>query len=143
MEFDMSATQIVAVINLKGGVGKTTTAFNLAGALVARGQSVLCVDLDPAAALSLRLFGAKPAATTLSQTLLEEAPLAQAIVRSRLERIVVAPADQGLKPIQAGLAQPVGIEQRLKRALDGLLNIAQTNGCQVDWVLMDCPPSLD
>ena len=134
-------TQIVAIVNLKGGVGKTTTTFNLAGAYAARGRNVLCLDLDPVAALSLRLFELEPTQVTLSQTLLDGAPLTDAILYSAIERIAVAPADKGLKPIQAGLTQPVGIEQRLKRALSKLT--ADTHTPAYDWILMDCPPSLD
>lgn len=133
--------QIVAIVNLKGGVGKTTTTFNLAGAWAARGRNVLCLDLDPVAALSLRLFEVEPTRVTLSQTLLDGALLADAILPSAIERIAVVPSDKGLKPIQAGLTQPVGLEQRLKRALGKLAT--DTHTPPYDWILIDCPPSLD
>lgn len=131
-----TSPRIVALINQKGGVGKTTTTVNLGAALAASGKSVLIVDLDPQAHASLSL-GIDPAnaARTVYDLLLDwddEPGTAAAQVRPNL--FVVA-SETDLAAAEAELAQLPDRHARLANALAAM-------GSRFDVVLIDCPPSL-
>ena len=126
---------ITCLVNLKGGSGKTTTAFQLAGAFAEQGKSVLVIDLDPQRTISQNLLGVQPQDPPLSRILIEGKSIAPLISRSHLDGIAVVPADQGLRSIQAGLSGEVGIELRLARALSELEGF--------HYCFIDCPPALD
>lgn len=131
----------VALINQKGGVGKTTTTVNLGAALAASGLRVLMIDLDPQAHLTLSL-GIDPEELELSiYDLLTQSDVSAAQVVQIVDgcdRLGVLPADTNLAGIESELAEQVktGLAQTLLR-----------NKCaelikQFDYVLIDCPPSL-
>lgn len=120
----------VAILNFKGGTGKTTTAVNLAHALTFHGRTILLVDCDPQASLSGWL-GTK-SAHTLTNLMLGEAPLDACIVQIR-ERLDVVPSDGGLGRIEVLLAKNNEMQTLLKQRLTGL--------SEYDFVLLDCPPS--
>jgi chromosome partitioning protein len=134
-------TRRIALINQKGGVGKTTTTVNLGAALAASGLRVLMIDLDPQAHLTLSL-GIDPEELDLSiyDLLTEPGVSAAQVVRivDGCDRLGVLPADTNLAGIESELAEQVktGLAQTLLR-----------NKCaelmkQFDFVLIDCPPSL-
>ncbi|MBX0330440.1 AAA family ATPase [Oscillochloris sp. ZM17-4] len=128
--------RILALANQKGGVGKTTTAVNLAGELVRRGQRVLLVDSDPQgnATTSLGISKRDLRATTYD-LLMETADPASAILSSGRERLDLIAADEDL----AGAAvELVGAERRERRLGGALLQISAA----YDHVIIDCPPSL-
>lgn len=135
------ATRIVALINQKGGVGKTTTTVNLGAALAAGGLRVLMIDLDPQAHLTLSL-GIDPDDLDLSiYDLLADANVSAAqVVRivDGCDRLGVLPADTNLAGIESELAEQVktGLAQTLLR------NKCADLIAQFDYVLIDCPPSL-
>lgn len=131
---------VVSFTNLKGGSAKSTTAFNLAGALTERGERVLTIDLDPQQTLSLSYLGVDVEKTPLSQVLQEDGDLMAAIASTTYERLYTIPADHGLKTIKSGQTHMEGGELRLRSCLHRLKQ-AQPDLC--DWVLIDCPPSLD
>jgi chromosome partitioning protein len=127
--------RILVIANQKGGVGKTTTAVNLAGELVRRGQRVLLVDIDPQgnATTSLGIAKRTLAATTYD-LLMQTADPARAIISSGRDRLDLVPADEDL----AGAAvELVSAERREWRLADALLHLSTP----YDHVIVDCPPS--
>ena len=128
----MVAARIYAFANQKGGVGKTTTAVNLAACLAEAGERVLLVDLDPQANATSGL-GMRAGATS-SYDLLDGAPLAELAQPSPFPNLSLVPS----KPELAGAAV------ELSRRADGERFLAESleNVEGYDFVLLDCPPSL-
>lgn len=128
----------IAVINQKGGVGKTTTTVNLGAALARRGQKVLLLDLDPQGNLSLHIDRQPQSETeTTTWLLLEEQPLAALVQSTSTEGLYVVPADSSLGGVEQVLANKIGREMILRDALE-----AYDGDPPFDFVLLDCPPSL-
>lgn len=125
----------IAFLNQKGGVGKTTTAVNVAAGLVRLGQRVLLIDMDPQAHASISL-GVDIAAGERSvyDVLLAAAPIAE-VARYVDEKVTLLPASIDLVGIETELAGTPQREQRLAQALAPYRNMH-------DWVLIDCAPSL-
>lgn len=125
----------IAVINQKGGVGKTTTTVNLAAALAACGQRVCVMDLDPQAHASTHL-GLEPDGSlpSLYDVLVANKPLTE-VRRGVSENLWIAPSDINLAAAEVELAGIVGREVILREAM-------AKDTEQFDFVLMDCGPSL-
>jgi chromosome partitioning protein len=135
---------VIAIVNRKGGSGKTTTAFNLTGALAERGLRVLAVDLDPQGSLSRQGFGVESGEPTLSQVFDQRGQGFSQLVQpiSGLERVLVVPGDRELNAIDKGLREMVGREFVLRRGLQELDGFSQDEPRSLDFILLDCPPSL-
>jgi len=125
----------IAVINQKGGVGKTTTTANLGAALANNGLRVLLVDLDPQGHLTLH-FGAelRDGQRSVYDVLTTAAPVADVLIKVR-DRITLLPADIDLAGAEAELISVTGREVILRQALDPIEH-------EHDIMLIDCPPSL-
>jgi chromosome partitioning protein len=129
--------RIIAIANQKGGVGKTTTAVNLATALADRGRRVLLIDLDPQGNASTGLGFAPPDRGKTSYDLLRgDVELDVAMTATIVLRLFLVPASADLAGIELEIAQEDRRESLLARSLRG-----QTAG--FDEVLIDCPPSLN
>jgi len=132
-----TAGRIVAVANQKGGVGKTTTAINLATSIALSGRRVLLVDVDPQANLTsgVGLKGERAEGGTVYEALLTDAAPARFVMPTRVERLSLMPADRHLTGAEIELVSIADREHRLKRVLDPLR-------ATFDYIFVDCPPSL-
>jgi chromosome partitioning protein len=130
--------RIIAIANQKGGVGKTTTAINLAGSLAEQGFRVLCVDMDPQSNLSVGLgINMRNVERSMAEALVDPAvSLEDIIVATQTPGVDVAPATIDLSATENQLFSAIGREQALRELLQGSMTD------HYDYVLIDCPPTL-
>jgi chromosome partitioning protein len=128
--------RIITVANQKGGVGKTTTAVNLAAALGELDWKVAVIDLDPQGNATTGL-GVAPekVGSSMYDVLLHGESLAESLVPTDYKNLFVAPATVDLAGAEVELVPVMSRESRLKAAIEAL-------GDEYDFVLIDCPPSL-
>jgi chromosome partitioning protein len=135
------STRVITISNQKGGVGKTTTAVNLAAALARQGARVLVIDLDPQGNASTAL-GVEHRAETPSvyDVVINDVPMVDVVQKSpEFGALYCVPATIHLAGAEIELVSLVAREQRLRRALD--LHIKEMSD-PYDYVFIDCPPSL-
>ncbi|MGH7192187.1 MAG: ParA family protein [Candidatus Saccharimonadales bacterium] len=136
-------TKTIAMVNQKGGVGKTTTAINVAAQLATEGQRVLLIDLDPQGNATSGLGIPKEStARTAYDVLCRGAALGDVIQKTNHSKLSVLPANSNLAGAEVEL---VGRQQRefaLKQVLEQGLAAGGRSGLNYDCVIIDCPPSL-
>jgi chromosome partitioning protein len=130
-------TNVIAIANQKGGVGKTTTAINLGGALAEAGYRVLCIDMDPQANLTAGLgINLNTIDRSMADVLVGRVTMDQILRPTETERIDIAPAHIDLAATEGELFTMLGRESILRDALEGHLD------GRYDYALIDCPPNL-
>ena len=135
--------RILAVANQKGGVGKTTTTINLAACLADIGYRVLVVDLDPQANATTGLgIDPRSISSSMYDVMLHDVPLRDCALATEMPGLMVAPSSQDLAGAEIELVSLVARESRLDRALQSYLDDSRQAGDPIDYVFIDCPPSL-
>ena len=136
-DLEPKAGRILAVANQKGGVGKTTTAINVATSLAIAGRRVLLVDVDPQGNLTsgVGLKGHRAEAGTIYEALMTDADPATFVLETQVQNLSLIPADRQLTGAEIELVPVPQREHRLRRVLDPLR-------ARFDLIFIDCPPSL-
>jgi chromosome partitioning protein len=129
-------TRIIAIVNQKGGVGKSTTAVNLGASLALLGQRVLVVDIDPQGNTTTGVgIDKRVVVKDVYSILLDGASVAEVALPTDVPNLEIVPATLQLAGAEIELVSAMRREERLKAAIDRAAK-------QYDYVLIDCPPSL-
>lgn len=136
-------TRIFTVANQKGGVGKTTSAVNLAASLAMGGLKTLIIDLDPQGNASTAFGISRDEVNGMYEVIIKDLPMDSAVLKiPGYPQLEVIPATQSLANAEIELVPMVAREMRLKKSLNTYLVNTANKGERFDYVIIDCPPSL-
>ena len=127
--------KVIAVVNQKGGVGKTTTTVNLSAALAKKGKKVLLIDEDPQGNATSGVGVNKKQEKSIYDVIINETELEETIVESSIKKLFVCPSNINLAGAEVELVPMMARENKLKAKLDLIKD-------KFDYILIDCPPSL-
>lgn len=133
--------KIIAFINQKGGVGKSTITMNMASYLTKMGKRVLTIDLDPQGNTSQAYGINTEGKATLREVLLGEVAINEAIYSTRYGFMI--PSDIALGHSERQIAGALGCETLLKKAINPFFNAIKGTEMELDYVLIDCPPAFN
>ena len=132
----MKRSNVFSFCNQKGGVGKTTSAINIATGLAQSNQQVLLIDIDPQGNATSGLgIDKKSVSKTIYHIIIEEIHIKESIVRTGLDNLSIVPSNTDLSGAEIELISFIGREFRLRRALESVIE-------EFDFIFIDCPPSL-
>ena len=127
--------KIIAIVNQKGGVGKTTTTVNLCAAIAKKGKKVLLIDDDPQGNATSGVGVNKDQEKSTYDVIINETPIKEAIVESSVKKLFICPSNINLAGAEVELVPMIARESKLKIALEDIKN-------EFDYIIIDCPPSL-
>lgn len=128
-------SKIIAVVNQKGGVGKTTTAVNVSTILAKKGKKVLLIDEDPQGNATSGLGIDKGVGKSVYDVIINDVEIDEAIVQSSIKNLSVCPSNINLAGAEVELVSMMSREQKLKEKIDKVEN-------DFHYIIIDCPPSL-
>jgi chromosome partitioning protein len=128
-------SKIIAVVNQKGGVGKTTTAVNISSVLAKKGKKVLLIDEDPQGNATSGLGVDKNTEKSIYDVIINDVEINEAIVQSPIKNLWVCPSNINLAGAEVELVPMMARESRLKEKLEKVEN-------DFHYIIIDCPPSL-
>ena len=127
--------KIIAMVNQKGGVGKTTTAVNLCSVLTKKGKKVLLIDEDPQGNATSGIGVQKNLEKSTYDVIIDETEIAEAITETSIKNLKLCPSNINLAGAEVELVSMEQRELRLKNKLSGIKD-------QFHYIIIDCPPSL-
>lgn len=134
--FHVKHKNIFSFCNQKGGVGKTTSAINLATALSQRGREVLLIDIDPQGNATSGLGEEKKGKSpTIYPVIVDNVPIEEALIKTKIDRLSLVPSNSELSGAEIELISVSEREYRLKKAIENIRD-------RFEYIFIDCPPSL-
>lgn len=128
-------SKIIAVVNQKGGVGKTTTAVNISTILAKKGKKVLLIDADPQGNATSGLGVDKNVEKSVYDVIINDAEMEEVLIQSPIKNLFVCPSNINLAGAEVELVSMLAREQILKNKLENIKD-------KFNYIIIDCPPSL-